>query len=266
MVMSSYAVLLSNRQLIYMRDLLRELVARDLKLRYKRSVLGIAWTLLNPLTELLVLLLIFRVVLPLDIPNYPSFLFTGILTFGWFQSSLLFAANAIVGNRELIRQPGFSPALLPVVTVTTNLIHFLLALPILLIFLLLSDIRLTSAILALPFLITLQFIFTLSLAYLAAAFHVKFRDTQYLLKVMLQFLFYLSPVFYSADDVPARFQSLYRLNPLVFFVDAYRAILIRGEYPDYTPMLTVVAISAGLLILGIAVFKRASYRFVEELG
>ena len=84
------------RRLIHARDILNQLIARDIKLRYKRSVMGIAWTLLNPLSELLVLLFIFRVVLPLDIPNYPSFLFTGILVYGWFQVSLVFAANAIV--------------------------------------------------------------------------------------------------------------------------------------------------------------------------
>lgn len=264
--MSSLASWISPRRLIYARDLLRELVIRDIRLRYKRSVMGVAWTLLNPLAELLVLLFIFRIVLPLDIPNYPSFLFTGILTYAWFQSSLIFAANAIVSNRELIRQPGFPTAILPAVTVTSNLIHFLLALPILLLFLLLSGIPLTRAILALPFLIALQFVLTLSLAYLAAAFHVRFRDTQYLLGVLLQLLFYLSPVFYAASDVPARFQSLYNLNPMVFLIDAYRAVLMRGEFPHLSSVLLLSALSAGLLFLGLSVFTRASYRFVEELG
>jgi lipopolysaccharide transport system permease protein len=264
--MSSYAVLLSNRRLIYARDILSELVTRDIKLRYKRSVMGIAWTLLNPLTELLILLFIFKVVLPLDIPNYTSFLFIGILVFGWLQSSLVFAANAIVANRDLVKQPNFPPTILPVVTVTSNLIHFLLALPVLFLFLLFSGIRPTIAILALPFVIALQFTFTLSLAYLVAALHVRFRDTQYLLKVALQFLFYLSPVFYSVGDVPPRFQSLYHLNPLVFLIDAYRAVLMRGEFPQPLSMLGLGLISAALLFSGYAVFKRASYRFVEELG
>jgi lipopolysaccharide transport system permease protein len=258
--------MLFTRRLIYARDILIELVARDIKLRYKRSIMGVAWTLLNPLAELLVLFFIFTIVLPLNIPNYISFLFTGILTYGWFQMSLLFAANAIVGNRELVRQPGFPSAILPVVTVTSNLIHFLLALPILLLFLWLNGIRLTSAIFALPFLIALQFVLTLSFAYLVAALHVRFRDTQYLLKVMLQLLFYLSPVFYSVSDVPARYQSLYHLNPLVFLIDAYRSVLMRGEFPHHLPFLTLSLLSAGLLVIGLAVFTRASYSFVEELG
>jgi lipopolysaccharide transport system permease protein len=255
-----------NRRWIPLRDLLIELIARDLKLRYKRSVMGVAWTLLNPLSELLVLLFIFRIVLPLDIPNYTSFLFAGILVYGWFQLSLFFASNAIVGNRDLLKQPGFPPAILPVAIVTSNLLHFLLALPILLLFLAISGIRPTMTMMALPLLITVQFIMTLGLAYLVAAVHVRFRDTQYLLKVLLQLLFYLSPVFYSANDVPARFQPLYRLNPMVFLIDAYRAILIRSEFPDPVSLFILTTISLCLLLAGFAVFKRASHHFVEELG
>lgn len=257
--------MLPSRRLIYSRDVLRELIARDMKLRYKRSVMGIAWTLLNPLAELLVLLFIFGTVVPLDIPNYTSFLFTGILAYGWFQSSLLFATGAIVNNRELIKQPAFPIATLPIVTVASNLIHFLLALPILVLFLVFGGIQLTSAALALLLLIALQFTLTLGLAYMVATIHVTFRDTQYLLKVLLQLLFYLSPVFYDASAVPSRYQSLYHLNPMVFLIDAYRAVLIRGEVPDYRSLLVLSALAAGLLAVGLTIFLRASYRFVEEL-
>jgi lipopolysaccharide transport system permease protein len=257
---------LSNRRLIHAFDILRVLVARDIKLRYKRAVMGIAWTLLNPLSELLVLLFIFKVVLPLNIPNYPSFLFTGILTYAWFQSSLVFAANAIVGNRDLIKQPGFPPTMLPVAAVASNLLHFLLALPILFTLLLVSGFRPSINLLGLPLLIAVQFALTLSLAYLVAALHVRFRDTQYLLKVGLQLLFYLSPVFYAATDVPEKYQWIYRLNPMVYLIDAYRAVLMRSEFPAYLPLLGLAILSAVLLWVGLSIFMRASNRFVEELG
>ncbi len=261
------AALLGQRpaNLVYVRDLFRELIARDMKLRYKRSVMGVAWTLLNPLAELAILFLIFGLVLPLNIPNYPAFLFTGILAYGWFQNSLNFATGAIVGNRELVRQPGFPVLILPVVTVATNLIHFLLALPILFALLIYSGIQMTRAVFALPMIIVLQFLFTLSLAYLVATFHVRFRDTQYLLRVLLQLAFYLTPVFYGPSAIPGRYQLLYRLNPMVFFVDGYRAVLIRGEFPapGYAALVTIM--TAGLLLVGLHVFRRASHRFVDEI-
>src|SRR5438270_4067970 len=121
------------RQAVHARDLLRELVARYMKLRYKQSVLGIVWSLLNPLLQLLILYFVFGVLLSLKIPHYASFLFTGVLVWNWFSSSLLFATGAIVDNRELIKRPGFPIAILPTVTVTSHLIHFLIAIPALLI-------------------------------------------------------------------------------------------------------------------------------------
>lgn len=263
--MSSVGAWLPRRRLIYIRDLLRELVARDMKLRYKRSTLGFAWSLLNPLAQLLVFYFIFGLVLSLDIPNYPSFLISGLLAWSWFQSSLMLATSAIVDNRELIKLPGFPAAILPVVAVTSHLVHFLLAIPILLLFLTFGGIQLTSAILALPLVIALQFILTLSLAYLVATFHVPFRDTQYLLGVLLQLLFFLTPIFYDASLISERYQTLYHINPMVHLIDAYRAILIRGDLPDLLSFLVLSMLSAGLLVLGFRVFMQASYRFVEEL-
>src|SRR5690606_19580849 len=108
-------------------DLLAIMVMRDMKLRYKRSVMGIAWSLLNPLAQLAVFGFVFRFVLPLDIPNYTAFLFIGILAWSWFQGSLQQATGAIVENGALIGYPGFPVAVLPVVTVTSHLVHYLLA-------------------------------------------------------------------------------------------------------------------------------------------
>ena len=253
------------RRVIHARDLVRELVARDMKLRYKRSVLGIVWSLLNPLLQLLVFYFVFGLLLTLNIPHYPSFLFTGVLVWSWFQASLLFATGAIVDNRELIRRPGFPMAILPMVTVTSHLVHFLIAIPILLICVILDVGHVTSAVIALPLVIALQFVLTLSLAYLVATFHVTFRDTQYLLGVLLQLLFFLSPVFYDLTAIPERYRSLLVLNPLVYLIDAYRAILIHGELPSMAALAVLGVSAMGLLAVSYTVFRRASYHFVEEL-
>jgi len=253
------------RSLIYQRDLLRALVSRDMKLRYKRSVLGVGWSLLNPLAQLLVFQFIFGVVLPVNIPNYMAFLFTGVLVWNWFQPSLVLATSSIVDNRELIKRPGFPAAILPVVTVTSHLIHFVIALPILVIILILGGTLQTNAILALPVVIGLQFILTLSLAYFLATFHVTFRDTQYLLGVTLQLLFFLTPIFYDAKAIPEKYQSLYQSNPMVHLIGAYRAILVQGELPNVHSMQFIGLLDLILLSTGYLVFRRASNHFVEEL-
>jgi homopolymeric O-antigen transport system permease protein len=252
-------------QWVRTRDLLREMIARDIKLRYQRSVLGIAWTLLNPIAELLVLLFIFNRVLRVNIPNYSAFLFTGLLVYGWFQSSLNFATTSVVGNRELVRRPGVSAMLLPIVTVASNLVHFLLSLPILFVLLIVSGIHIGPAIATLPLLIAIQFAFILGLAYPVAAIHVWFRDTQHVLRVALQLLFYLTPIFYDTDTVPSGFQGLYQINPLAHMVDAYRAVLLRNELPGSSSLVFLIAWSSIVLATGIVCFRRASYRFADEL-
>jgi lipopolysaccharide transport system permease protein len=253
------------RRLAYLRDLLWVLVGRDMKLRYKRSVLGFAWSLLNPLAQLLVFSFVFITVLPLNIPNYVSFLFSGLLSWNWFNTSLFTATDAIVANRELVRRPGFPVAILPLITVTSNLVNFLLALPILLLFLPLSGVPPVGVLVYLPCVIAIQFVFTLSLAYLVATVHVTFRDTQYLLGILLLLGFYLTPVFYDASAIPARFQAAYGLNPMLHLIGAYRAILLHGQQPDMPGLAMLAGAATLLLLIGYRVFTRASDRFAEEI-
>lgn len=251
--------------LLHRRDLVRELVVREMKLRYKRSVLGIAWSLVNPLAQVLILSFLFRIVLPVKVANYSSFVFAGVLAWTWFQSSLLLATGAITDNRELVRRPGFPVAILPIVTVTTSLIHFALALPVLLVFLLIDGSAVSIAYLALPLVIAVQFLLTLGLAYVLAAIHVTFRDTQHLLALALLLLFYLTPVFYEVSAVPQRYRLVYRLNPMAWMLDAYRSIFLRGAWPEVASLLVMILAAGVILAIGFGLFTRASRRFVEEL-
>lgn len=253
--------------LAHRRDLLRELVARDMKVRYKRTLLGAAWSLLNPLAQVLVFSFLFSKVVTLDQPHYPSFVFCGLLAWAWFQSSLLLGAEVFTLNRELIRRPGFSPAVLPVVRVTSDLVHFLLALPLLFVFLTVRGPGLPhgAALALLPLVIALQYLLSLALVFLFATLHVAFRDTQYLLGVSLTLLFYLTPVFYDLRMVPAEYVPLYRFNPMAVLVDAYRAILLRGAAPDVGALAQTALVIAALFALGFACFSRARWHFWEEL-
>ena len=265
--LSKYKI--SNRQIIYYRDLLWCLVVRELKVLYKRSLLGVAWTLLNPLLQLLVFSVIFQQVLKAGsgIDHYISYAFSGLLIWGWTQSALFQATALITGNRPLIRQPSFPVPILPIVTVTTGLIHFLLALPALGIIMAIDHITLTWNILLFPVLLILQFIFTLSFAYPLAALNVTFRDTQHTLGVILQLLFYLLPIFYTIHDrnIPDWLQTFYAWNPLVILIEAYRAILLDGRFPNWSGLLILVVIVSVLLPIGYRIFQKQSERFVEEV-
>jgi len=256
---------LRRRQFVYYSDLIAVLVSRELKLLYKRSLLGIAWTLINPLLQLAVFSFVFRGVLQVNIPHYASYAFSGLLIWSWTQNSLVQATGLITGNRALIRQPGFPIAILPIVTVTTGLIHLLLALPVLLIFLAWEGVPLHPVVLLLPVLLAIQFCLTVSLAYPLAAMNVTFRDTQHTVAVILQLMAYLLPIFYALEQVPESFRSIYTLNPMVPLLDAYRKILVLGAMPAWEGILLLGALAAVLLPIGYRIFKRQSDRFVEEL-
>jgi len=254
-----------RRKIAHFFDLLRVLVDRDMKLLYKRSALGIAWTLINPLLQLAVFSFVFRTVIPINIPQYSSFAFSGLLIWTWSQTALFQATGLITSNKALIRQPNFPTAILPVVTTMTGLIHFLLALPVLIIFLAVDGVRPSSVLFVLPLLMVIQFVLTVGLAYPLAALNVTFRDTQHTLGVLLQMLFYLTPIFYDINSVPKEFQPLYQLNPMVPLIEAYRAILLKGTQPDWQALLIVSLVVAVILPIGLAIFRRQSNTFVEEL-
>jgi lipopolysaccharide transport system permease protein len=253
-----------SRTIVHRRDLLRELLVRDMKLRYKRSYLGIAWTLVNPLAQLLVYNFVFRVLFRVETPNYMVHIFIGITSWNWFQSAVIESTAAILQNRDLIRQPGFPAALLPNVTVGSHLIHFLLTLPVVFGLIVITGVPITLAVLWLPVVILIQYWLTLSLALLAAGVHVHFRDTQYLLSVLLMLGFFLSPILYDMSIVPERYRPLYVLNPMTYLIGAYRTVLIDGRAPDLTALAVIVLASALLLGLNYQLFRRASRSFVEE--
>jgi lipopolysaccharide transport system permease protein len=254
-----------NFSLEYFRDVLRILVERDFKVRYKRSILGIAWSLLVPLAQLAVLYVVFKQMLRLSIPHYTSFLLVGILPWTWFHASLMSSSTTVVENRELVKQVGFPIGILPAVSVLSHLVHFLLALPILAVFLLSDGFRPSLALIALPLVIVMQFVFTVSLSYILATLQVTFRDTHYLLGIFLFLFFYLTPVFWDGKTVPEPFHSIFILNPFATLLNAYRGILMHGQWPEAGPMLALALLAVSVLAVGSLIFARARNRFVEEL-
>lgn len=259
------AFFLTLRRLTYLRDLLRELVVRDMKVKYKRSALGMAWSLLNPLLQLGVFYFLFQVVMALNVPRFSAYMLSGLLVWTWFQTSIMQAATTITGNRDMIRLPGFPCAVLPAVAVTNNMIHFVIASPVLALFLFLSGGGVGASLAALPAVMAVQYLYTLGLAYLAAALNVVFRDTQHLLELFLRLYMFMNPIFYTVGHVPPEYQALYRLNPMVPLLESYRAVLMHGAQPDWSGLAGVVVLGVVLLALGMWVFQHLSARFVDEV-
>ncbi len=260
------------RELFSYRSLLKNLVKRDLKVRYKSSVLGFLWSLLNPFLMMVVFTVVFSRILRFNIPNYPAFLMTGFIPWLYLATSLSQSVQSVLGSRSLLGKVYFPREALPLSTVLSNLVNFLLALIPLGIFLLALGVRPGWKVLALPGVIGVQALLVAGLALFLSALNVKFRDLGVILEVVLMAWFYLTPVFYSMTQVvewvPPRFLRLYMLNPMTGLVLAYRWALLGRDLPGvdvgrYAALATLV--SAALFVGGLAAFQRLKRRFVEEL-
>jgi lipopolysaccharide transport system permease protein len=249
----------------YLFDLTYQLVIREMKLLYKRSFFGIGWTLIRPLLQLLVFYFVFHTALAARVENYASFVLVGLLVWNWFTSAIVEGTGVIVANPMLVRQPKFPVFILPIIVVLVGMIHFLSALPVLFIFLLIERVFIQPIIVALPIIIAIQFCLTTSLIYVLAAVNVTFRDTKYTIDVLLRLLFFLTPVFYSLNNVPEKYKFWYFLNPMVHLLEAYRTILVLGESPNWLRLGGVSVGAIALLVIAQAFFRQQSHRFVEEL-
>ena len=246
-------------------DVIAVLVARDLKILYERSSLGLGWALVSPLLQLVIFVMVFRRVLGTHVDNYASFVFAGVLVWGWFQGSLQQSARAITGSRALVRQPGFPLELLPHVTIAVRLFHFLVALPFLVFLLWWQGIYPAWSWVAVPLLIVLQFGLIAALAYPLAALNVRWRDTQHFSVVGLQLLMYLMPVFYPLTAVPEWLRSWMFLNPMVPLLGAWRDVLLQGQWPNGFHLGAIAVLAVVLVLVGRRLFIAESRRFVENL-
>lgn len=264
------------RELWQYRELIRNLVVRDLKVRYKNSFLGVAWSWLNPLLMMVVYTIFFTVLLRnTGLPHYPVFLLSGLLPWNFFSESLTSATGSIVSNAHLIKKVYFPREALPISIVFAGLVNFIVALPILFGMMLVFGVRLTPWVLLLPITILIQVIFTVGLTLILSTLNVFYRDTQFILSVLMLAWFFLTPVFYPIETVPqsatllgVTFNArlwLYRLNPMASIIASYRDLLYWGAPTGLDFLLRTAVTSLIVLAVGCVVFLRYSPRFGEEV-
>jgi ABC-type polysaccharide/polyol phosphate export permease len=263
------------------RELLHNLVVRDLKVRYRNSVLGILWSLFNPLLMMGVFTLVFTVMTPYsDVKYFPVFVLLGILPWNFFSASLIGAIRSIVDNSSLVNKVFFPREILPVSVVLANLVNFLMALIVLFIMLLFFGIPLTRWIFLLPVVIVVQLIFTVGVALILATANVFYRDTQVIMEVVMMAWFFVTPVFYSGEILPRNheiiqgvyidvFRWVNIFNPMASIIAMYRVILYGsgdgGVSPEFYFFLRTLLTSLIVLVVGALIFHRSSARFGEEV-
>ena len=255
----------SWKRLGYARDLFVHLVGLELRLLYQGSVLGITWTLVNPIIQLIVFSLIFTRVLKVEVPHYPLFLCCGLLCWNAFSESLTMAAGSIVRARNVLYQPGFPPFMMPLVVVTLGLIHFVFSFSIIPVLMVFYRVPPEWPLLALLPLLGIQLVLTLACAYPLAALQVRFQDVGRLLVVAFRFLFFLTPILYTTESFPRIIQLFYAANPLTHLIEGYRAILMYGSWPNWIALIVISSGSVIALIFGFRFFQSRRFLFIEDL-
>lgn len=258
-------------QLFRYRGLIQSLVARELKARYRGSLLGFFWSFLNPLLLLLIYTFVFTVVMPGAHPAalepFALFMFCGILPWTWFSSSLLESSNVLIAGGNLIKKVLFPAEVLPIVTVLANLVHFCLGLLILAAFFVYYRVPITAADLWwFPVVVLVQLTLTLGLALFVSAMTVHFRDLRDLLANLLTVWFFATPIIYPLAQAPPTVRKFLNLNPFTHLAVAYQEVLFTpGPFSQWPRLLAVGAASVLVFGVGYYVFDRLRDTLAEEV-
>lgn len=256
----------SSMRLFQYRELIRNLVLKDLKLKYRGSVLGFLWSLANPLSLIIVYGFVFNRMLRTDVPDFGYFLLVGILPWNFFAQSLTMSTVAIIDNGNLIRKVWLPNEVFPVATVLFNLAQFLLAL---LVLLPTAIVYFNKSIdwpyLAIIPVLCLHVIFTLGLCMVLATATVFYRDIKHFTEILVMLLFWLTPVVYNRRVVSDSLRLVVYSNPVSYFIAAYQDIFYTGVAPDFDHMLILVLLSGVSALIGQLVFTTYKSRFAEEI-
>jgi lipopolysaccharide transport system permease protein len=248
------------------RELLKRLVVKDLKLKYRGSVFGFLWSLLNPLLMIVVYTVAFTFILRIRGEGFVFYLMLGQLSWTFFASSAAMSTGAIIDNAGLVKSVLFPRAILPIGTVLFNLAQYLLTTAVFLpVMMLWYRVPLAPPMILFPLFLALQVVFTIGIALILATATAFFRDVRHLLEVALAVLFWTTPIVYELRQVPERLQLLILLSPVSSFVVAYQQLFFYREWPAPTVWLMATAHALGAFIVGALLFLAFEDRFTEQL-
>lgn len=245
------------------KDLLRLLVSKNLKLKYRRSALGYFWSVLNPLLIMIVMTVVFSTMFKRSVENFPVYLFCGQLLFNFMNTSTHQAISSITGNAALLKKTYVPKYIFTLSRITSGLMDFLLSLCALVVVMIATGTKFTWYILLFPFVILQLYIFCIGLGLFLAQANVFFRDIQYIYNAVTTAWVYLTPIFYPIDAVPEQLQWLIKhCNPMYFYVGQFRDLIWSGRMPGYGIIAAGCVTSVAMLMLGIWSFNRSKDRFI----
>lgn len=246
-------------------DLVLLLVQRDLRVRYRGSVLGYLWSMANPMLYMTILSFVFAHLVRFKVEHYAAFILSGILGWNLFQQSLAIGVNSVVGNGALLRKVKVPATIFPASSVGSVVVNFLLALGPYVVIALVSGVKLTGWFLLLPFVVLPYLLFIFGIVLFLCTLNVSFRDVGHVLEPLLTMIFYATPVFYPLDQLPDPYRGIIQLNPLTHFIGEIRRVIFFGEPPAPDVYALLWAMAALSLVLGTLVYRKSRDQFVYNL-
>ena len=255
----------SLKELYAYREMIFSLVRKDLRTRYKGSVLGFLWTFVNPLLQLIVYSVVFSVVMRVQMDKYYMYMFVGLLPWIFFCNCVQNGATSVMAGQDLIKKIYFPRLVLPIATVSAAFMNMLFSMIVMFAALFVSGKGITIQIIYLPLLLLLLYSLGLGLTFIFSACNVYLRDLEHILGIITMSMFYVTPILYPVSMVPERFLKLLYLNPMTPMVLAFQDILYYQRAPHLDTLVIVVVYAVVALVAGYFIFQKLQRNFVEEL-
>lgn len=248
------------------RQMIFSLVRKDLRGRYKGSVLGFLWTFINPLLQLVVYTIVFSNILRTDVDKYYLFLFVALVPWIFFQASIVGGSSSVLSQQDLVKKIYFPREVIPISYVTSCFVNILFSFIIIFMVVLISGVSLNVlGLLCLPVIMLVEYILALGFAMIVSATTVYFRDLEHILGIVTMVWMYMTPIMYPLDFVPDNLRAVFMLNPMTPIVVAYRDVLYYGRVPHISTLLNGFLLGMITLVLGFIIFGKLKKNFAEEL-
>ena len=247
------------------RELLKTSVKKEVRSKYKNSFLGVVWSFLNPLLQIMVYAIIFSLILKNKQENYAIFLCCGIIPWAFFSIAINKSAFIIIENGNIIKKVYFPREIIPISVVTAETINFLISTIIILGFVIVGRIGITKYILFYPIVLATQYLLVLAISFIVSSICVYFRDLQHFIGIILQLLFYAAPIVYSQDIIPTEYQWILKYNPMTYIINAYRDIFYYQKNIEIIPIIMLIFIGIVGCFVGYKFFNKLQKGFAEQL-
>ena len=254
------------KELWHYREMIISLVKRDLKGRYKGSVMGFLWTMINPLLQLAVYTFVFSVIMPSGVERFYLFLFVALVPWLFFSTCLSTGTTVIFAQQEMVKKIYFPRQILPISFTISQFVNMLLSFVVIFIVLIFSGIKFNfKALACLPIIMLIQFILCLGITFVVSALTVYLRDLEYILSIISMAWMYLTPILYPIENVPEAYRGICYINPMTSIIVAYRDILYSSKVPEMGTLVIAVFMGILLLAIGLVSFEHLQRHFAEEL-